>query len=174
MTQARICVVAYAFDQPPDAALADAVKWLRGAGLRPRGLLQEGEAGRTSCRPSLFLNDIGTGRRIQIFERRGVSARGCRLDSSGLAEAAGWLRDAIETRPDVLFINRFGRRESEGKGLLDEIGAAVAADIPIVIAIGAALLPAWRAFAGEEGTALAADPRQIGSWCAEQVRAPCA
>lgn len=170
----RIGVLAYGHDQAPDAALAQAVQKLQAAGLTPRGLLQRGEAGCASACAALFIDDIGTGREIHIFENRGAAARGCRLDSSGLAVAAGWLREAVEARPDVLFVNRFGQRESEGQGLRDEIGAAVAAGIPIVIAVSKLLLPRWRAFAGEDATMLAADPEQIEDWCARSVQAACA
>ena len=169
--EGRIGVVAYERDQRPDTALAQAVQRLQVAGLTPRGLLQHGKAGCASTCAALFLDDIGTGREIQIFENRGAATRGCRLDPSGLAVAASWLREAVEARPHVLFVNRFGQRECEGQGLREEIGAVVVAGIPIVIAVSKLLLPRWRAFAGEDTTMLAADPEQIEGWCARSAQA---
>lgn len=161
-------LVVHCRDGRPDAALAAAARRLQAAGLRVAGLLQAGTKGDPACCATLALEDIGSGRRVPIFERRAAAARGCRLDPSGLAEAAGWLRDAIEGRPDILFVNRFGRQESEGRGLIDEIAAAVLAGIPVVVAVGEALLPQWRDFAGEAGTALPADPDRIAAWCLAQ------
>lgn len=165
MSQSRICAVVYDHDQQPDAALAGAVRRVTAAGLRPGGLLQDGEAGSSSCCATLFLEDIGSGRRIQAFETRGAAAGGCRLDTGSLAEAAGWLREAIEAEPDVLFINRFGRQEGEGRGLRDEIGTAVMAELPIVVGVSRAHLSDWQAFIGEESAILPANSQQIAAWC---------
>lgn len=138
--------------------------------MRIAGLRQEGQPGDALSCATLFLQDLATGRRIQVFEKRGVEARGCRLDPSGLAMAAGWVREVIQNRPDVLFINRFGRQESEGRGLLAEISAAVEAEIPIVVAINKLFLPKWFAFAGEDSTVITADPEQLEAWCLDMVR----
>ena len=174
MKEAPLCVVAYDRDERPDSVLAEVARRLEAAGARVRGLLQEGEPGDASCCASLFLHDIGTGRRVEVFERRGANARGCRLDPSGLAEAAGWLREAIASCPDILFINRFGRQEADGRGLLDEIASAVMADIPVVIAVSAMLLPAWRAYAGDDAAVIALDAERLEVWCLDVLRQPAA
>jgi hypothetical protein len=172
LTESRVGVVVYEREQRPDSLLGEAVHQLNAAGVRVAGLLQDSHPGTASCCATLFLEDIGTGRRVQVFENRGAGTRGCRLDPSGLAEAASWLREAIETRPDVLFINRFGRQESEGRGLLNEIGAAVLADVPIVIALNKALFPEWLAFSGNGGAPLGLHTEQIVTWCLEQASVP--
>lgn len=164
MSEAPIGVVVYDRDDRPDQALAEAARRLIVAGVQVGGLLQEGTEGSASCCASLTLVEVGIGRRIELFQNRGHGARGCRLDPSGLAEASGWLRDAIMFRPEILFINRFGRQEADGRGLLDEIGAAVMAGIPMVIAVSRALLPEWRSFTGGEGTMLRPDPDGIVAW----------
>jgi len=137
--------------------------------VKPGGILQEMRPGSSAHCATLTFEDIGTGRRIQAFEQRGRDARGCRLDSSGLAVAAAWLRQAIEDRPDVLFVNRFGRQEAERRGLVEEIALAVTAEIPIVIAINESWLPAWQAFAGAGATQMTADADSIVAWCLEGI-----
>jgi hypothetical protein len=159
-----IGVVVYDRDSRPDAMLADVVRRLQGRGLRVGGLLQEAKGDRAACCETLALEDIGTGRRAEIFERRGPQARGCRLDPAGLAAAAWFLRQAVEARPDVLFVNRFGRQEADGRGLSDEIAAAVLAGIPIVVAVGEAILPAWQAYADGAGTRLEG-AAALEAWC---------
>lgn len=170
MAACRIATFRYDRDRRPDAMLALAARRLQGRGFRVAGLLQDGTAGNASCCATLFLEDIGSGRRVQIFERRGPGTRGCRLDPGGLAHAAAWLREAIDERPDVLFVNRFGRQEAEGRGLLGEIAEAVMAEIPLVIAVGEALLPDWEAFVGAATDRLA-DVGAVEDWCTAQFAA---
>lgn len=170
MTAPRIGYVIYERNQRPDVLLREAAGRLKAAGARVGGLLQDGQESDGSCCATMFAEDIGTGRRVQIYEDRGSGTRGCRLDPAGLAEAAGWLREAIEARPDVLFINRFGRQETLGRGLLDEIGAAVVAEIPVVIAVNQALLPEWLAYVGEDAVPLLPEPEEIKAWCVAHFR----
>ncbi len=172
MTHSQICAIVYRREERPDAAVAAAVAALVAQGAEVRGLLQEGTEGSASCCATLFLEDIGSGRRVEIFQNRGRETRGCRLDASGLAEAAAWVREAIDSRPDVLVLNRFGRQEAEGRGLLDEIGAAVTAGIPVVIPVNEALLPEWDAFAGGGYDRLLTDPDRLVGWCRGHIAAP--
>ncbi|MXQ14272.1 DUF2478 domain-containing protein [Microvirga makkahensis] len=165
MTENRIGVVVYDRESRPDAVLRQVAQHLKSLNLRVGGLLQEGLSGDAVGCGTLLLEDIGTGRRIQAFEMRGSGTRGCRLNSSSLAEAGGWLRAAIEGKPDILFVNRFGRQEAAGRGLRDEIAAAIATGLPVVIAVGKDLMPEWHAFAGPEFVRLPVDPERIATWC---------
>lgn len=171
MTGPRIGVIIHDRDSRPDVVFHEAVLRLKARGVRVGGLLQDGDRiPGPGCKP-LYLEDIGSGRRARLFQDRGRGTRGCRLDASGLAEAAAWLREAIERRPDILFVNRFGRQEAEGRGLLDEIGAAVMADIPMVIAVGQSLLPEWQSFVGEAIRPLEPLPDAVETWCLAQLQA---
>jgi hypothetical protein len=165
VTGSRIAIVVFDRETRPDAVLRHVVQYLKSMDLRVSGLLQAGQSGDASRCGTLFLEDIRTGRRIQAFEMRGSGTRGCRLNSSSLAEAGGWLRAAIEGKPDILFVNRFGRQEAAGRGLRDEIAAALAMDLPVVIAVSKELVPEWHAFVGPEFVQLPADPGRIAAWC---------
>jgi hypothetical protein len=165
----RVGILVYSREFRPDVVLRQAVDRLKSTGVHVGGLLQDGspdDAGRCGA---LFLEDIQTGRRVQAFEIRGADTPGCRLDLSSLVKAGGWLRAAIETRPDVLFINRFGRQESGGRGLRDEIAAAIETGLPVVIAINKAFLPEWHAFVGMACADITADPTRIEAWCLDHL-----
>ena len=159
-----ICLVTYDRGQPPDAILAEVVRRLTGSAVRVGGLLQSDD-GTAAPGATLFLQNIGSGRRVRIFEERGPAARGCRLASYGLAEAAAWLDAAIETRPEVVFVNRFGREEAAGRGLLSGIATAVVAGLPLVVPLDRTLLTAWDGFAGDVGARLPPNPDGIEAWC---------
>jgi hypothetical protein len=172
VSHSPLCILVYRREERPDAAITDAVARLQRDGFDVRGLLQEGTEGSTSGCATLFLEDIGSGRRVEIFQNRGRETRGCRLDASGLAEAAAWLREAIESRPEVLVLNRFGRQEAEGGGLGDEIAAAVVAGIPVIVPVNEMLLPEWDAFSGGTHERMPADPDKVVQWCRTIVAAP--
>lgn len=166
MSEPAIALVVYDGDRRPDAMLRAVVRRLQRSGLAVAGLLQDGDRGEDGRCARLFVEDIATGRRAPLFQPRGTAARGCRLDLSGLAEAAAWLRHGIEARPDILFVNRFGRQEAEGRGLLDEIASAIISGIPLVLAIDHAALPRWRDFADDAGSILTGGEDELEAWCA--------
>ncbi len=168
MDEPRLGIVVYDRGNRPDAMFASVVRRLKERGVRVGGLLQEVKGDAEDCCASLKLEDIATGQQVEIFQDRGAHARGCRLDPAGLAKAAELLREAVEAHPEILFVNRFGREEAEGRGLLDEIAAAVLADIPVIVAVGEALLPAWQAYAGPGGIVLR-DEKGLEEWCLRQV-----
>ncbi|MGX5734781.1 DUF2478 domain-containing protein [Bosea thiooxidans] len=163
----RIAVLVHGRDEVPDPVIAEVIARLQADGLRPRGLLQRGVPGSDGVCATLYLDDVGMQRSVRIFEDRGRAARGCRLDTAGLVVAANWLREAVEARPDLLFVNRFGRHECEGRGLREEIGVAVADRIPVVIAVKRQYLQEWRVFAGDAFTTLLLDADGIEQWCRE-------
>src|SRR5262245_39860055 len=100
----RIAALAFNRENRPDDALAALVRRLRARSLTVGGLLQRGRYGESERCATLHLEDIDTGRRVQIFEQRGRMARGCKLDHSGLDVARAWLSDAIARSPDVVFV----------------------------------------------------------------------
>jgi hypothetical protein len=57
----------------------------------------------------------------------------------------------------VLIVNKFGKREAEGKGLVPVIVEALEMGLPVLIAVNGLNFAAFLAFAGEEVTALPGD-----------------
>ncbi len=98
------------------------------------------------CRDTL-LQDVETGERVSILQDLGRHSQSCRVDTSAIAHAAHLISGALQRAPEILFINRFGKLEIEGKGLLAEIGAAAGAGVPTIVCVPARFLDQWRAFA---------------------------
>jgi hypothetical protein len=109
--------------------------------------------------------DVRTGKAASITQDRGRDAQGCKLDPSGLADISHCISDAIEAGVDLIVINKFGRAESEGGGLISGIADAVAASIPLLTTVRAPYLDAWRSFHGGLATELAPLRRAIIAWC---------
>ena len=105
-----------------------------------------------------------SGHRTPLFEDRGAGARGCRLDEAALAEATARVEGSLETTPQLLVLNKFGKVECEGGGLRDLIASAIDRGIPVVIGVPQRNLGTWREFAGEFAVELSDDARDVELW----------
>ncbi len=81
-----------------------------------------------------------------------------------MAEAASLLHLALEKPCDLVIINKFGRLESEGSGLIAEIGQAYQADIPILIGVPQRFLSLWEEFCGADDHRLSCDAESLHHW----------
>ncbi len=161
---AILAALVYPNDKYPGPAFEALVASCRSSGLSPAGVLQHlvDPAPNRSC--DVVLEDLATGHRTAIFENRGVNAAGCRLDEAALAEVAARIESSLEGRPDLLVLNKFGKAECDGGGLLDLVAEAMGREIPVVIGVPRSNLEAWRGFAGDIGIEISAD--EIGRFVA--------
>lgn len=146
---APITAVVYPDRRPPDALLAAVAIKLGAAGVSLAGFVERDlpRPGRSRC--DMILEDLATGTRVQISEDRGEQARGCRLQVGELLRAMTSALASLESRPDMLIVNKFGKTEAEGGGFRPLIAAAIEQGTPVLIAVPARNLDAWRRFAGE-------------------------
>jgi uncharacterized protein DUF2478/aldehyde dehydrogenase family protein len=94
-----------------------------------------------------------------------ISARwNCRCAWSRAPDAGARIADALESGADLLIVNRFGKRERDGKGLGFLIERALDADIPVVIAVSAKSFADWIRFAGGMSVKLACDRAALEAW----------
>jgi hypothetical protein len=120
-------------------------------------------AGRARC--DMTLRDLGTGRLIRISEERGPAAQGCRLDHGALEEAVGLAATSLEAGADLLIINKFSKREIEGRGFRALVERAVALGVPVLTAINAMNEAHWRNFSGDLSELLLSDIGIVRAWC---------
>lgn len=137
--------------------------------LRLGGLLQVSTGSKGNCATAVNVIDLRTGEAFDIWEDRSACARGCRLDERGLAEAAPVLDRAIADRVDLLVMNRFGRSESLGGGLLGCFANAVSANIPVLTAVREPYCRAWAEFHGGLGVDVECEAGVILSWASTSV-----
>jgi len=146
---APIVAVIYRDRHPPDALLARLAGELQRAGISLAGFVETDvpQPGRTRC--DMILEDLASGAQIRISEDRGEGARGCHLQVGELLRAMTGALASLDTRPDLLIVNKFGKTESEGGGLRPLIAAAIEQGTPVLIAVPARNLDPWRRFAGD-------------------------
>jgi hypothetical protein len=160
-SQCDLAALVYEQDQDPDRILRDFVSELNARGHRAVGIVQLGHHGLDASLSAMLVH---TGEEFQLFQDLGACAAGCRLDVGQLLDAGQRIASAIEDGADILIVNRFGRQESEGKGLSYLVERALSADIPVVIAVPNHRFADWIKFADGMSVKLHCDRRSLEIW----------
>ncbi|WP_275188309.1 DUF2478 domain-containing protein [Bradyrhizobium sp. CSA112] len=154
----------YANEAYPQSTFERIVENCRRRGLRMAGVLQHPVCSDTAGHCDVVLEELTTGVRTDLFEDRGSGARGCRLDVAALAEVNGQVARSLDSDPEILILNKFGKVEAEGRGLLDLVAIAVDRGILVVIGVPIRNLKAWRNFAGGMSVEFSSDPSEVADW----------
>ncbi|TAN64172.1 MAG: DUF2478 domain-containing protein [Magnetospirillum sp.] len=145
-------VKAAAIIRPPGSGVIDCLEGftriLQGQGYLVRGLLQRSPADSPTCDCTMMLIDLDTRMEYRISQDFGPESPCCRVDTSGFAEASHALHRAMAGDTDLIVINKFGKLESQGQGLADEMLAIMSRGIPLITTVEAASLELWRDFTG--------------------------
>jgi len=142
------------------AALA---RTLAAQGLRLAGAVQTNFNRGEDCACDMELTVLGADAPpIRISQSLGAGSQGCRLDADALERAAALAASRLEGA-DLALVNKFGKQEAAGRGFRDFIAAALAEEIPVLIAVAPELVPAFIEFAGDYAVPLTW-PEAEG-WC---------
>ena len=143
-----LAAIQYERDFDINGLLSKIVKSLKKKGVVIGGVLQESEFRPNGGCVRLNIVDIRTGKTERITQDRGRESRGCKLDPRGLAAISHCITDAIDADVDLVIINKFGRAESEGDGLLFCIADAISAGVPILTTVREPYVAAWNLYHG--------------------------
>jgi len=165
----RLAAIRIADDTPTDFLLERVVRTLQDEGRTVAGFIQRQGCQDLSGHAEMLLEEIPSGRRFCISQSLGKDARGCRLDPRAVAEIAGPFLGAIESRPDLLVINRFGKGESEGQGFRTVLEKAFMLDIPVLTSVKEAYVDAWEAFADSCAASLPDTLEDVLDWARNAV-----
>jgi hypothetical protein len=145
---ARLAAIVFDRDEEPDPPLTAFIEAAARRGVRVAGLMQERACEEGDCAlEDVWVRDLITGDTLGIMQDLGRDAVGCRVNPEAIAFAASRLDAARAQNPDLLVVNRFGRLESEGGGMLAELGRAFADGVPLIICVPARYCESWDAFA---------------------------
>ena len=166
----NIAAVVYQGDQGAtvDTLLADVAYNLRAGGWKLAGAVQNPNALRNS-RCEMTLEDLATGACIEMSDELGPTASGCRLDTEALEDSVGLATASLDPATTLVVINRFGKRETDGRGFRAMIESAVAMDVPVLVGVKQMHLEAWKHFVGDEPLVLPLDGEHILAWCKAAV-----
>ncbi len=168
MTETTFAAAVYARDLADRGALSEFAAELRTAGARVGGLVQDVVRGDDGRMRRIDMVELDTGRRIAINQptRENLENKTCSLDTSALTESTEALRRAIREGVDLIVLEKFGEQEQKGQGLNDEIFAAIAAEIPLLIAVPEFALELWQERSGALGDTLPYDLNAFRQWWA--------
>ena len=158
--QCDLAALVYEDQQDPDAVLRGFADELKDQGLRAVGMVQASQCADSSLSAVL----LPTGEKLLLAQDFDPAASGCRLDLARLQNAGARVADELKVGADLLIVNRFGKRERDGKGLAFLIERAFEADIPVVIAVSAKSFPDWIKFAGGMSVKLACERAALDAW----------
>jgi hypothetical protein len=159
---AQCDLAALVFGKPdePDRLLGEFVQDLVARGYRVVGLIQtrldDGGAAVTV---------LPTGETIPLAQRVAtLSDYSSRPGPCDLAQAASRIDALIESGADLVIINRFGKLEAQGTGLVDEIARAISCDIPVLVAVPEFRFADWLSFCSGMGVKLPCRSGSLQSW----------
>jgi nucleoside-triphosphatase THEP1 len=152
-----------------DRFIAQVATALEAAGLRLAGTVQTNtdRPGRRKC--DMELRVLPDGPAVRISEDRGGLARGCILDSGALEQTVVAVLERL-AGADCLIVNKFGKRESEGRGMVPVIAAALERGMPVLVGVNALNMPDFLNFAGELALPLPAEVGTVADWCLGRCR----
>lgn len=141
---------------------------LAAKGLRLAGTVQSNHDRPDRKKCDMDLRVLPDGPTVRISEDRGELARGCILDSGALEQTVFEVERRLDGA-DILIVNKFGKREAEGKGLASVIAEALHRDIPVLVGVNGLNLAAFLAFAGVDIEGLATCPDTVVEWCLSAI-----
>lgn len=101
---------------------------------------------------------------IRISQSLGTGAKGCRLDPSALEQAVALVLNSLDSAPQLLVVNKFGKHEAEGRGFRPLIGEALMRGIPVLAGVNTLNHDAFIKFTQGMGQRLTAEPEVLERW----------
>jgi nucleoside-triphosphatase THEP1 len=160
----RLAAVLYGPNDDVDTLLADFAQSLLNTGVRVGGIVQHNVRDGSGKKIGMEAFDLAAGRAISICQPLGSGSMACKLDASGLAEAAMAVRRAISDGVDLIVVNKFSKQEASGGGLRAELAEAIISEIPVLTAVPEKCLADWKLFTADRGTSLLASRAVLDGW----------
>ena len=160
----RLAHVSIAGRGETDRFLAAVAGRLEQAGARLAGTVQTNIARADRRRCDMDLRVLPDGPVHRISEDRGAEARGCTLDHGALEQT---VMEVARRLPgaEILIVNKFGKAESEGRGLVPVISEALARGMTVLVGVNGLNLPLYLDFAGGLSMPLPAEETKVSDWC---------
>ena len=161
--QVPAAAIVHSGDGEGDDLLAELLAECQKHGWRVRGLVTQQGKDPHGVLP-MTLRDLDTGETFVISQYLGRNSRGCNLDMGGLADAGKVLRQALNQQPDLVFVNRFGYGETQGRGLSHEFAQLISAGIPLLTLVSEKYLEGWHEFSAGLAQTLPLQREAIEHW----------
>lgn len=161
----RLGVIVYDGDIEVEPVLAAVRDRLRAEGrLKLGGVVPRWGELLSNGKHEMLLDDLVQEATYVISQDLGPGAEACVLDADGLTRMRLAIQYAVETGVDLLIAGKYGKQEAAGHGIREEIGLAVIADLPVLLALRETQIESWNAFAGGPWDRLPPDTDAVVAW----------
>ena len=116
-----------------------------------------------SC--GIRLQSIATEQYHIITQDLGVGSTSCNIDTDAMSQLVEAQKNELNIDTDLLVVNRFGKRESEGAGFCSVFERALELGIPALTVVKAQWQSNWIDYGGEYVTTLPANEEAVLAWC---------
>lgn len=147
-----------------DEALLEITGQLKRQGYRLAGAVRADVTTFEENRCNMFLEDLATSTVYPMSQNLGTGSDACRLDDGALDTIAERVEASLQEGADILILNKFGKQESEGRGLRGPIVNAVEQGIPVLVGLSPGRVESWNEFCGAAGEILNPDDIEVHRW----------
>ena len=147
-----------------DLFLSDIAARLEDHGIRLAGTVQSNHDRPDRAKCDMDIRVLPNGPVVRISEDRGSLARGCILDTGALEQTVLEVERRL-AGAELLIINKFGKRETEGKGLVPIIAEAIDQSIPVLVGVNGLNLPLFLSFCDHNAVCLISHIDEVLKWC---------
>jgi len=152
-------------DQAVDSVITSLqARGLNMVGLRQRIIKAAGEG----C--GVRLQSIRSGAFHKMTQDLGSGSTSCNIDSEALEQLALMLKTEVQPGVDLVIVNRFGKRESQGGGFCVVFERAIELGIPVLTMVNSTHLSSWREYGGDYVTIVGANEKDILGWVHTHVQ----
>ncbi len=132
-------------------------------GIVLAGTIQPVDTGGAREKCDIVLGLLPDGERRNVSVDLGPGASGCRLDTAALEEAVMIVHDKLAGAAGLI-VNKFGKQEAIGRGLVAAIIEACDCGLPVLVGVSPQWREAFLAFAAGRATELPAEEEHLLDW----------
>lgn len=160
-------------DRQTNRILSEVAERAAREGIRLAGTVQPVGPDMPQQKCDIVLRLLPNGPLRNVSMDLGPGATGCRLDAGALEEAVAVVQDRLPGA-QALVVNKFGKQEAAGRGLVEAIGHACNAGLPVLVGVSPEWRDAFLAFAGGTAQPIADDADRVMDWLRAACRAQAA
>lgn len=160
----RIGYICSETDRRTDEVLSRVAERAARAGIALGGTVQPVDRSQPAEKCRIVLRVLPDGPVCDVSTDLGPGASGCRLDAGALEQAMVLVNDRLPGA-QALVVNKFGKQEAAGRGLVGAIGSCAGErGLPVLVGVSPEWLPAFLAFAEGAAQSLDADEDRVFDW----------
>lgn len=162
----RAAAVLYTQQSTEGNALVAFARQMQSRGWKVGGIIQDVLYDESGAKIGVDAVALDTNDRFPIVRpsKEDLTAGTCGLDRSALTASSETLRRAVANKCDLIVVEKFGEREQLGDGLSDDIMAAMAEGIPVLVAVPAGVVDIWNEFTGGLASLLPSKIEALQAW----------